>query len=359
MKISRNQKVSFLIFILVAVAAIFTLYTKDKYSTIDEKSKDFAVKDTARITKIFLYNTVTEESILLEREDISNWRLNGEFKARPHSKDLLLETIYNLEAKRPASPSAQERLYRRMSGKHTKVEIYLDNNDIPEKTLYLGDPNAAHSGTYMMMESRKYGRFEQIYDVHKPGHRGFLNPIFFTYDEEWRYSGIYDYKQLEFNKIDVRFSQYPEDNYSIEFKGGNNIAMFDPKLDKYIERFDTLLVKDYLLFYKKIPWSKVAKIDGERRDSILNSTPFASISVTENSGEVKTVELFYIPEEETEVDESEKFGRTPFSRDNYYGWVNKGELFVVQTYSFDNLLLPKSFFTTGETRPEFWRLREQ
>ncbi|MGY6561894.1 MAG: hypothetical protein ACXITV_07290 [Luteibaculaceae bacterium] len=353
MKLTKTQIVSFVIAFVVAAVTIIIISTRDRYSTLDEKSRDFAVKDTARITKIFIHNTITDETVLLERETQSLWRYNGEHRARDNSKDLLLKTIFNMEVKRPASPSASEGLYRRMAGNHTKVEIYMDGKDIPEKTIFMGPPNNAHSGTYMLLETPKHGRFNQIYDVHMPGHRGFLNPIFFTFNEDWIYPRIYDYKNLEFKKIDVRFKDYPEDEYSIEFGGGNNIKLFDPRLDTYVDDFDTLVVKDYLLFYKKVSWSKIAKVSGATRDSILNSAPFASISVTENSGEVKTIELFFIPWEEDDIDETDDFGRPAFAKDNYYGWVNKEELVVVQTFTFNNLLVPKNFFYKDANRVRY------
>ena len=134
---------------LVSLAAYF--FFKPSSSTLKKERSDFAVKDTASITKIFMADQ-QGRSVLLERINVDNWKLNNEFKARPDAVNILLETIKRVTVKSPVNRAAFENVVKQIAGAGTKVEIY-QGKDTPSKTYYVGHSNQEHTGTFMLMEN--------------------------------------------------------------------------------------------------------------------------------------------------------------------------------------------------------------
>jgi hypothetical protein len=69
---NKRITISLLILISLAIAAYFI--TRESKSSIKKELKDFAVKDTAAITKIFMADTEGKQ-VLLERLNETDWQV--------------------------------------------------------------------------------------------------------------------------------------------------------------------------------------------------------------------------------------------------------------------------------------------
>ena len=86
----------------VAVAAIAIYFAmNNQSSTIKTQLRDFAVEDTASVTKIFLADKA-DNTILLERQDDGTWKVNDTYLVRPDVINNLLGTINTITLRAPA-----------------------------------------------------------------------------------------------------------------------------------------------------------------------------------------------------------------------------------------------------------------
>ncbi|MBT8196273.1 MAG: hypothetical protein HKO56_05855, partial [Bacteroidia bacterium] len=129
----KKNKALFGIFILLLIAAAYFLISKNS-NTIKSELSDFAVKDTASITKIFLVDK-KENQILLERKN-GVWFVNGEVQARPDAMSSLLKTLYQIEVRSPIGERAQNTIIRHLGSVGIKCEIYLNDEKKPSKVYY-------------------------------------------------------------------------------------------------------------------------------------------------------------------------------------------------------------------------------
>ena len=70
-----------LIILAVLAAVAYYVYIERGSGTIKPELRDFAVKDTSAITKIFLADKFGA-TVTLEREDVGEWTVNEDYKAR-------------------------------------------------------------------------------------------------------------------------------------------------------------------------------------------------------------------------------------------------------------------------------------
>ena len=70
-----KNKFIYVAFVILLSLSLYFYFTKNN-STIKGEYSDFAVEDTASITKIFMADKANNQ-VLLERSDNSKWLVNG------------------------------------------------------------------------------------------------------------------------------------------------------------------------------------------------------------------------------------------------------------------------------------------
>ena len=126
---SRKTKNIVLVVVTVAILAVaVVLVLSRKSGTLDASQKDFAVKDTSAITKIFMADSY-ENQLLLERKD-AGWVVNEKYDIVKDNIDDLLACIHNLTVRDIVAKSARNTINKRMASGSTKVEIYYNNHRI-------------------------------------------------------------------------------------------------------------------------------------------------------------------------------------------------------------------------------------
>ena len=113
MKRKKNRVPVIIVALLGALS--FWLIINSKKGTIKETLRDFAVEDTAAITKIFLADK-SNKSITLERQPSGTWLVNGKFIARRDAIQTLLYTIKKVDVKELVGKKAQDAIVMRLSG---------------------------------------------------------------------------------------------------------------------------------------------------------------------------------------------------------------------------------------------------
>lgn len=337
-----------IVFAVLAIAAYFVYLKKNGSTIANEPLTDFAIADTASITKLFLTDK-KGNSVLLERKPGELWALNGKYKARKDAIDLVLETIYRIRVRGMVSNASRDNMMKVLASGGKKVEIYQNGNDEPSKIYYVGSSTPDHFGTIMLLEIPEIGRSEEPYITHMEGFTGFLTPRFFTDEMEWRYTGYYSYPELNFSEIQIIDNYIPENSLKVEYHGGNDIALFggyQPGIDAFtgkIHEFDSLAVKDLLLLFKKVHFDSYnTLLKASAMDSIDKVIPAYTIKVKEQNGKYKDLLLYNKRAAKTHRDEEGNI--IPWDMNFYWAKTQDGEYALAQKFVFNPILFPLKYY---------------
>lgn len=321
--------------VLLAVAGYF--FMSRNTGTIPAELKNFAIKDTASIDKIFIADS-DGNTVLLKRRT-SHWTVNDKYTARPHSVNLLLKTFNRLSVKMPVSKNALEPVIKRMATNSTKVEVY-QGKDVPSKVYYVGAPTADNQGTHMLLQLDGK-KSSQPFIMHVPGFHGFLTSRFFTDELQWRNPLVFNAPFASIQKIKVHYYENAEASFQIE-RYMDEITLKDHE-GKQVDYFNDTLMMDYLSRYDKVYYEAVnTELPDTYRDSILSSPPYFSISVEEITGKTNTLVAYHMPNFKKIQDKDGK--EFPYDVSRMYGYLNDELFILIQFPTFNALTLPRSYF---------------
>ncbi|MCD4746625.1 MAG: hypothetical protein K8R58_10025, partial [Bacteroidales bacterium] len=160
----KKNKLIIIITIILAVIAVILIYSHSK-GTFKSELKNFAINDTTNITKIYMVDK-KNQSVLLERINAGEWKLNNNYKVRKSGINMLLKTMLNIIPKAPVPKSAHNKTVALLASSSIKVEIYqmvyridlfntikLFPREKLTKTYYVGNVTQDNIGTFMLMEN--------------------------------------------------------------------------------------------------------------------------------------------------------------------------------------------------------------
>ena len=335
----KKNRVSFLILLVLGVVAVY-LFTKKDENVSSKVLNDFAVEDTASITKMFLADNDGNSS-MLERQDDGSWTVNGKYKARPQNVFLVLRGIHNFEVKSTVPKEAVPAIIKQIASKPIKLEVYQGGSE-PTKIYYFGFATQDHYGNYALLEIPGEGKSKEPYIIREKGFFGFIRPRMTTLEKEWRSSEVFFYPELSINTIKVDYPNFPKESFEIIWEGRNDITLLDNK-GKAFTRFDTLAVKNYMLNYKEVYVETYNnKLEENQIDSIIEQTsPRAFIKVVDREGNVKSVSLF----EKGTIDPLAAEGEEKvIDEERFYLLNSEKELALAQRLQWDPLLMPLKHF---------------
>lgn len=322
-----------LLILLILGAIAFFVYQQRGTGTIKPELHDFAVKDTANITKIFLADK-GGQTILLERQSTREWTVNKDYKARKDAVDVLLKTISRVEMSAPVAKTAHDNIVKLLAGKSTKVEIYKGDKKV--KTYYVGDATRDSQGTYMLIEGSR-----TPFVCHIPGFMGYLSGRYMTRILEWRDSEIFTYPLSQIAEVKVEFHDEPERSFRITHSENRVVQLFqNSEKEKLVTNMDTVFVKRYMLNYNNVRFEGIQPYDAARVDSIVHSPPYFTISVTDRKGETRTLTSFRIPADPSAVDAEDNPLIWDVDRMHAILNGNESEILLVQYFTFDRLTVP-------------------
>lgn len=325
---------------VLAVTAVF-LVTRYQKSTLKQELSDFAVNDTAAIDKIFLSDK-DGYKLLLERKSGYVWMVNKSYEARPDAIKTLLETITQIRVKAPVGRSSFNTVIKQLAVKSTKVEIYIKGE--PVKTYYVGGTTDDFMGNYMMIENSS-----APFIMYIPGFEGYLYPRYYAIPELWRSTALYRYKAQDIKSIS--YKNMTDQKISWELTQVNAQITLKNFEGKAITQFDTLKAREFLTrFYNVNCEAYVKDIEPERKDSILNSPPKSIFTIVASNGETKEMKCYTKKLMAEVFDMNGKL--MDVDVDRFYGMLNnnKKDLYLIQNYVFDNLMVPVDFFAPGTSK---------
>jgi len=331
-----KSKYLIIILLLLGSFAAYKFFTQSD-STVSLGLKDFAVKDTASISKIFLANK-NGKSVTLTRTSKSQWKVNGIYNVRKDLLNVLLKTICNIEVSSKVAIAARENLIKRMASGATKVEIYTDNEE-PYKVYYVGGATQNTMGTYMLLE-----KSTEPYILHLPYFFGYLTTRYTTDVRQWRDKSVVSLEFKDIKKVQIEYPTVAKQSFSITNIGDWAFELIALSSDSVINRYDSTALKIYLTKFKNIQFEGFEqKISKLMRDSIFNSTPVNIFTCKSINGEQVMMTSYLKPDTEDRVD----MNGDPiiYDVDRMYARINNSEeLVTIQYHVFDEIFLGLSNF---------------
>ena len=310
-----------------------TKFRIEKISGTLKTLRDFDVKDTARVDKIFLADK-QNNTILLERKD-NYWQVNGDYVARRDFVDVLLETICDLEVAVPVPKTKMDFVLRSLSTTSTKVEIYQEGELV--KVYYVGGVTQDNTGTYMLLEGS-----DEPFEVHIPGFAGFLNTRYTTSIYEWRDRILFNYDVKNIKSVTLEYPADPDQSFSAVNNGNNNYSIVLLKTGKPLQGVDPMAVKEFMSRYKKVGFEIYMNDTDEylKLDSILNSKSEMCIYTVEDiKGRKTRLKTFARPNFKNTYDEEGHFYNNDIDR--FYGVINNDKDLILLQYTLFDLLTKK------------------
>ena len=338
---NKKNRTALIITILLG-AIVFWLVINKRKGTINEELRDFAFRDTAAITKIFLADKAGS-TITLDKIKQGEWKLNNKYSVRKDAIDLLLYTIKSIEVREPIGKNAKENIIKRLASQSTKVEIY--QGDKLAKVYYVGGETADHTGTYMLLVNPETGEnYPAPFIMYIPGFDGYLTTRYFTNEAEWRDRTVFKYIPSQIKSVKVEFLGFPQNSYELSVFGNNKFEIKNLKDNAPIPNFDTIAVKQYLSYFENINYEAlITDITKQRKDFIIQHELFGTITITDATGNKNSVRMFHKAAQE---DQLEVTGEPmKYDPDRMFALINNDEDFIlIQFYTFGKLLQPIDYF---------------
>lgn len=352
----KKNKYIILLVILLAIATLI-LVLKNSSNTFRGSSSDFAVNDTASVTKIFMSDK-NNNTVKLSRKETGNWVLNDNFSALKFNVDLMLKTMKDIQVKAPVALAAHNTIVKHLAVNGIKVEVYqmvyrIDFWGIKwfpheklTKVYYIGGATPDNQANYALMENS-----EEPFVIYLPGLRGFVTPRYSAIERYWRDLTVFKNQIEEIKSVRMEIPENPEYSYEVLVDKGR-ISMFTSLIDnKQLPDLDTLKVLNFLSGFRNVNFEAFLNdMDKQTKDSVLSSNPFIIITLTDTLNKSKVVKIYHKPNLFAQKDFQ---GRVlPYDPDRLYAMVNDGKDFVlIQFFAFNKILRPKPYFQKGFKLP--------
>jgi hypothetical protein len=349
-RIMKKNRIIFLVVIVLAIVAV-ALFLMQSKTTFRRSMSDFAVKDTSIVTKIFMSDK-NNNTLKLTRLEPGKWTVNDKYPAQKQMVDILLSTLSGLEVREPIAKAAHNTIISDMAVNSVKVEIYrmgfrinifgwirLFPHEKLDKVYYVGGATPNNRGSYMLLEDST-----EPFVTYLPGLRGFVSPRYSPLEKYWRDFTVFKKPLREIAKVRMEFPSNPDDSYEVKNDPSGRVTLLSLADNKQVADFDTLKLMTFLSGFRDLNFEALLNdMEPVKKDSILRSTPFIVVTVTDTTGGATSVKVFHKPNTAGFTDMEEK--TLPFDPDRLYALVNEGSDFVlIQYFAFNKVLRPKFFF---------------
>lgn len=342
-----------LIFIILILGIIILFFViKNKNSTLKKELSEFSIKDTASITRIFVADK-EGRSTLLEKQSPTYWLINGKHKAELQNINILLKTFFRMEVRSPVALAARNNIIENIASLGRKVEVYQTAYRInlfgkikwfpynkKVKTIYVGEATMDNQGTFMLIENST-----SPYIVHIPGFRGYLTSRFSTNPDDYRDRKIITLRPNQIKHIKIEFPGHEEESYEVIKIANRQFTMkpLSPKVQ--FDLRDSVLLYDYLNYFTNVSFSSFHNTFA-KKDSVLATKPAATVFVQDTANMTYFIKLFLkeAPPIKPGLDNPENAN---LEWDPNIMWAainNDSDLVFAQSFYFDNLIRPLSFF---------------
>ncbi len=331
MKINMKKKILPLLFVVLAAIAVYLLFFKKP--TSEQRTNLYTLNDTLAINKIIL-NTPQNLGVSLYRSD-TGWVLNAKLKADPNLVNQLIKTAQRLKVSYTLNEKESKSVIAEVKKDGSQVS-YFDKNNVLLKRYWVGRAAANNVGSYFWDGTSAVAQV-----CYLPNLNGFLDFRFNVNEAEWRDRTIFNTNLDMIKSLTVDYIGLPQHSFHIEVHQQDSFSLTQLHANKPISLgpINRQRVFQYLSFYKRIS-SEGFNNDNPKRDSVLQSVPFCTVSLTDFNNKTTYVALHQRPLNKRSKARENALGQSlEYDVDRYWADINNGaDLVVVQQFVFGKLL---------------------
>lgn len=336
----RSSLITILVLLALIVASILVFRKKGGSGTLDEDARNFKVKDTASISRIFMADKNGKQCTVVRTP--KGWMVNDKFYVRPDAILTLLETIKNIEVKHPVAKSGKDGILKTMAYRAIKVEIYAGDDLI--KQYYVGHETQDGEGTHMLLTDIESGdNYPDPFVVFIPGFNGYLNTRYIVEEKFWRNLSVINFSPDQLKRVEYKNLAKPDSSFAINLKSTKEFELVDFKGQKL--PFDDMKMKQYLAYFLNLNAEALfTSADKSTSDSLsTQGKPFAQYTITDKQDKKYDYYFYFKPvPKETNIEYGVRFKYDPDRL--YVNFEDKKEWGVIQYFVFGKLLITTGYF---------------
>ena len=265
----------------------------------------------------------------------SEWILNGSDEPKPEFLNLLIRTIYKIDAKSRVAKAAYNNVIKALASTGTKCEVYLNEQTKPNKVYYVGGQTADGQGTFMILEGA-----EMPFIVEIPGASGYLTPRYSVDVESWKNTVLFRTKMEDIKSLSVSYSNFPEKSYEITSNNGSYII--ENKRFKYLSTLvDSIRIQNYFALFREVHYESEIKDNKSRQiDSMMLYQPSILIKIITTDLKERELSIYPMPVSENSLTKQDTLGKPlKYDLDRVYGHIKpENQRVILQHFAFDKLL---------------------
>jgi hypothetical protein len=333
-----NKTTKILIIIVAILAAVYFIFLTRPWSTLKTELKDFAIKDTAAITKFFLADK-RGNSVTVAKNEKGTWMVNNTYEADVTKVNLLLSTMHDVTVRNPIPEAAYNNVVASMATDGVKAEFYEGDNCV--KTVYIGSSTPDQMGTFMMIEGSS-----TPFVTHIQGFVGYLSPRFFPFAMKWKGRKLFNTPLEEVASVKISYPTQPAHSFElkntpVQLLNGEGVAV--PVGDEKFARF-------YLSGFQNLYFEGYdEELSGGKADSIRQLTPYCIIELLQKDGNKTRLQVHFKRVDEHTKNQYNTEGMILASdTEKYYAFINEEkEVAYIQHYNVGRLFKTLQDFTVA------------
>lgn len=315
--LQKNKTTLILLMVLIiGIIAYFCLTPKNVNTSLGNSS-EFAMKDTAAITKIVISELVkdkTTKQVRVEKGEEGNWKLNNKYPVLEPQLHYFFKTLAQVKVKQKLTPQGNETAMTAINNSHTVVEIWIGKDVV--KAYEIGPEAKDHDGSLARLKGEK-----EAFIVSIPGALGVLTNRFPIEEQIWRENLLFDARLEKIKEISVACK---DASRSFSFTRGDSPRSWK----KDGTTVDSLVWKPYLRhFTGKVYAESYATQQFPNKYMELKATPpDFMLKITYLDGKMVKIPLYI---------------RTD-SNNSFFAWIEGDEqLLTVQHFVMDMFINPQ------------------
>ena len=212
------------------------------------------------------------------------------------------------------------------------------------KTWYVGTATPSHTGTYMVLETPQ-GRGAKPYVVHMEGFTGYLSTRFFTSEQDWRFTGLFNHPKRSLSRVEVRNLDVEGQSYMLSSKEDGTLALRDLEGNPQAYR-DTAGLRQHFLRFKKVHLETYeSRLNEAVEDSLRSASGAFELTTWNKQGARAFLTVHWKPGTDAVT------GEVADDLEQLYGVTSEGEVVLLQRFVFDPLIRGLAELTSPQIAP--------
>ncbi len=328
--------------VVIGLLTYFVIDLNKHKGKSDTQLIEFSIEDINKVDRVIIEDANGNTFEIIKKDDV--WTDKDGGCINQESAGFILDAFKNIEFKGYLAEKEMKNAKKDMTTQHIKVEIYQEGEWV--KTWYIGNSTQDHYGQIMQLDSKEYGSSDYPVIMKIKGVHGIISPRFFADARQWMCTNIFSLELDEIAKIEVKNNEEPTRSFSV-VKNGTDLKVYQQ--DRLLENVDTAMIFRYLNQYKKIHFeSPNYELNPIQIDSVMKTTPFATLTVTESNGKINKLRCFRIKTS----GKTTKIGHIEFhdnDQDRFWCELPNGQMVKCQYFVFNPLLLGHVYFPMDES----------